>query len=317
MRAYLIQRLLLSVPVVFLVVLLTFLMLQGMPGDAIENRLAGTGLSQEQIEVFREEAGLNRPLHVQFGSWMVDIARGDLGESLFTGRSVADELKTRLWPTLELGALGLLVAVLLAIPLGTISAVWMNSPVDYAARLFAILGLSIPEFFLAVSVILVASTQFGYFPPLGFVQIWDDPWLNLQQVWMPVIVVGIARSAALARIMRSSLLEVLRADYIRTARAKGLSERNVIVRHALRTSLIPFLTVLGLQVGAMIGGLVVAETIFNIPGMGAYIVSAVLTRDFVPLQATVLLIALLLVTVNLIVDLSYGWLDPRIRYGST
>ena len=316
MHKYILQRILLNVPVIFLVVLLTFLMVQGMPGDVIETRLAGSGLTPEQIDVFREEAGLNRPLPVQFVTWLGDIVRGDLGESLFTGRSVTDELKTRLWPSLEIGSLALLVAVAIAIPLGTISAVWMNTPIDYAARLFAILGLAIPEFFLAVVVILVLSTQLDYFPPLGFRQIWEDPWLNIQQVWMPAVVVGIARAAALARIMRSSLLEVLHADYIRTARAKGLSERKVITRHAMRTSLIPFVTILGLQVGALIGGLVVVETIFNIPGMGQYIIRSVLARDFIPLQALVLLIALTLVTVNLVVDLSYGWFDPRIRYGT-
>jgi peptide/nickel transport system permease protein len=181
--------------------------------------------------------------------------------------------------------------------------------------MFAIIGLAIPEFFLAVTVILVASKAFGYFPPIGFTPPHQDPWLNLQQIWLPVMVVGLARAAALSRIMRSSLLEVMRADYIRTARSKGLPERTVIIRHAMRSSLIPFITILGLQLATIVGGLVVVETVFNVPGMGQFIVRSVLTRDFIPLQVTVLFIALSIVTVNLLIDLSYGWLDPRIRYG--
>ena len=315
MHTYALQRLLLNAPVVLMVVLLTFLMINGMPGDAIESRLAGSGLTQAQIEEFRDDAGLNRPLHIQFFSWLGDLVRGDLGESLFTGAPVKNELSTRLLPSVEIGLLALVLSVIIAVPLGTISAVFQNTPIDYAARLIAILGLAVPEFFLGVTMVLIASKMFGYFPPIGYARPHEDLVLNLQQVWMPVVVVGIGRAAALSRIMRSSLLEVLRADYIRTARAKGLPERRVLIRHALRTSLIPFVTILGLQVATIMGGLVVAETVFNVPGMGQYIVQSVLSRDFVPLQITVLLIALSLVTVNLIVDLSYGLLDPRIRYG--
>jgi peptide/nickel transport system permease protein len=315
MYEYALRRVLLNIPVVFLVLVLTFLMVQGMPGDAIESRLAGTGLTPDQIEQFREEAGLNRPLHVQFFSWLGDLLTGDLGESLYTGVPVSDELGDRLLPSIEIGLLALLVAVVVAVPLGTISAVKMNTPMDYGARMFAIIGLAIPEFFLAVTVILVASKAFGYFPPIGFTPPHQDPWLNLQQIWLPVMVVGLARAAALSRIMRSSLLEVMRADYIRTARSKGLPERTVIIRHAMRSSLIPFITILGLQLATIVGGLVVVETVFNVPGMGQFIVRSVLTRDFIPLQVTVLFIALSIVTVNLLIDLSYGWLDPRIRYG--
>jgi peptide/nickel transport system permease protein len=314
MRQYLLQRLGLGIFVAFLVMLLVFLMINAMPGDAIETRLAGTGMTREQIDAYKEEVGLNRPLYRQFFSWMGGLAQGDLGESLFTGRPVREELSVRLLPTIELGLLSLTLAMLIAIPLGTISAVFPNSVLDYVARVFAILGLAVPNFFLAVLAILALSKWFNYFPPIGFTSPFKDPIENFQQIWLPVVVLGVSQSAGVARMTRSSLLEVLRSDYIRTARAKGLRHRIVILRHGLRNALIPVVTIMGLQAGGILGGVVIAETLFNIPGMGQLVVTSVLARDFIPLQSVVLLFALVLVGINLLVDMIYPVLDPRISY---
>jgi peptide/nickel transport system permease protein len=314
MYQYVVRRLGFSLVVVFLVLLLTFLLVNAMPGDVIESRLSGSGLTQEQIADYKRQAGLDRPLYVQFVSWLGDLARGDMGKSFFTGQSVAADLKDRLPATLQLGLFALIVGMIIAIPLGTVSAVWPGTPIDYASRLLAIVGLAIPNFFLALVAILVASRWFGYFPPLGFSMIWEDPMRNLEKLWMPVLVLSVQQSAGVARMIRSSLLEVLRSDYIRTARSKGLAERTTIFRHAFRNAMIPVITIMGLQASAVIGGAVIIEILFGIPGMGDMIVNSVVRRDFVPLQGAVLVFALVLVMVNLLVDLSYTWLDPRISY---
>lgn len=293
---------------------LVFLMVNAMPGDVVDSRLAGSGLTRQEIDEYRDEIGLNEPLYTQFFVWFGGFLKGDLGESHYTGRPVKDDLSVRLLPTIELGILALTVAMLIAVPLGTISAVWPNSPTDYLARTASILGLAIPEFFVAVLSILVLSKYIGYFPPIGFTAPWEDPAENLQQLWLPVLILGATRSAAVARMTRSSLLEVLHSDYIRTARSKGLRERAVVLRHGLRNALIPVITIVGLQAGGILGGVVIAETLFNIPGMGQLVVNSVLTKDFVPLQTVVLIFALVLLAVNLIVDLLYPLLDPRIAY---
>lgn len=315
MRQYVIRRLVLSGLVVFFVVLLVFLLVNAMPGDVIDSRLAGTGMTQEQIDAYKDETGLNDPLPVQFFRWLGDLARGDLGGSAFTGRSVASDLRERLLPTIELGVLALLLGFAIAVPLGTISAVKPNSLTDYSARMVAILGLAIPEFVLALLAILLLSKWAGYFPPLGFTSPFEDPVKNLQQIWLPVLLLGVRQSAGIARMTRSSLLEVLRSDYVRTARSKGLLERAVVLRHALRNAFVPILTVVALQASAVIGGVVIIEILFSIPGMGQMMVNAVLARDFVPLQSLVLIFSLVLILINLIVDLTYPLIDPRIQYG--
>jgi peptide/nickel transport system permease protein len=314
MQRYILQRLILSIPVIFLVVLLVFLLVHALPGDVVESRVAGSGLTREQIEAYRRDLGLDRPLHEQFLEWLGGLGRGDLGTSLFTGRSVRDDLAERAPATIELGILALILAMLIAVPLGVISAIRPNSSADYVARVTAILGLAIPDFFLGVLAILVLSRWLGFFPRIGYVSLFDDPVENLRRMWLPVLIVGVRQSAAIARMVRSSLLEILRSDYIRTAWAKGLRERTVVVRHAVKNALIPVITILGLQVSAIIGGVVIIETLFTIPGMGEMMVLAAFRRDLVPLQAIVLIFALIVVVVNLIVDISYSWLDPRIRY---
>lgn len=314
MQQYILRRLALSLPVMLLILLLVFLLVSAMPGDVIDTRLAGAGLTREQVAAYKHELGLDRPLQEQFLSWLGGLARGDLGVSRYTGRPVADDLAERVPATLEVGLLALVVGIVIALPLGVVSAVRPNSAMDYGARLMAILGLSIPEFFLAVVVILAFSRWFGYFPPIGYTSPFENPTKNLEQIWLPVLVIGIRQSAGVARMVRSSLLEILRSDYIRTAWAKGLRERAVVVRHAVRNALIPVITIIGLQVSAVIGGVIIIETLFSIPGVGQMMVLSALRRDIMPLQAIVLLLALIVVLVNLMVDISYCWLDPRIKY---
>ena len=314
MQQYIVRRLFFSLFVVFVVLVLVFLLVHAAPNDVIDKRLAGSGLTQEDIEAYKTEIGLNKPLYEQFWYWLADLARGDLGESLYTEQSISEDLQARLPPTLQLGALALLLGTVIAVPLGTVSALWPNSIVDYVSRILAIVGLAIPEFFLALVAILLFSKWFGYFPPLGYSLPWDDLSHNFQKVWLPVLILGVRQSSPVARMLRSSLIEVLRSDYIRTARAKGLAERLVVLRHAFRNALIPVITILGLQASAVIGGVVIIEVLFGIPGMGQMIVEAVLRSDFVALQGAVLVFALVLVSVNLLVDLSYSYLDPRISF---
>lgn len=314
MRQYIVQRLLLLVPVVLIVVVAVFLLVNALPGDVVDSRLNGTGLTRAQIHQYKVDVGLTKPLYARFGSWFGNVLRGDLGKSLYSGQSVTSDIRQRAPATFEVGILALLLGMAIAVPLGTLSAIRPHSPLDYAARLTSILGLAIPDFFLAVVAILALSRWFGYFPPVGYTPFADDPQKNLNQIWLPVLVLGFTQSAGMARILRSTMLDILRTDYIRTSWAKGLRERTIVRRHAVRNALIPVLTILGLQVGGVIGGVIILETLFNIPGMGSMLVNAVFRRDLIPLQSMVLLFAVVIMVVNLAVDLSYAWLDPRIRY---
>lgn len=313
MQEYIVRRLLYSIPVVFLTLLILFLIINAIPGDVVDVQTAGTTLSEEAIEEYRHDVGLDRPLFTRFFSWIGDLATGDLGTSIFTGVKVQTELERRVPVTLELGILGLAVAMIIAIPLGTISAIRANTPIDYLARLVAIGGLAVPNFVVAVLAILLLSKYLNYFPGVGYVHPWKDPVENFRLMWMPVLLVGTAQSAAVARMVRSTLLEVLHSDYIRTAWSKGLRERSIVIRHAIRNALIPVITIIGLQARSIIGGIVLIEIVFGKPGMGSWMVTSIFDRDLIPLQAIILIFALTVVVVNLIVDISYSWLDPRIR----
>ncbi len=313
MGQYILRRLLLSIPVLFLASVILFMIVNAMPGDVVDNQLAGSGLSEEQIAQYKHEIGLDKPIFTRYFTWVGNFFRGDWGESAITTRKIRDELAERAPTTIQLGLSGLTVAVLIAFPLGIISAMRPNTPIDYGARLLAILALSIPNFVVAVVLILVFSKYLGYFPGVGFVGIWEDPIASMKKTWMPVLVIGTVQAGASARMIRSTLLEVLHSDYIRTAWSKGLRERVVITRHALKNALIPVVTILGLQLSGIIGGLVIIETMFTIPGMGSLLVISVTQRDVVPLQTLTFLFALVVVAVNLLVDISYSWLDPRIR----
>lgn len=313
MRNYILRRLLWAIPTLFLMTLILFLLVNWLPGDVVERQLAGSGLSQEGIDAYKAEIGLDRPVLVQYFDWLGGVFTLDFGESVLSKRSVVAEIKQRAPATLHLGILGLTLAMVIAVPLGVISAIRPNTVVDYIARFLAIVGLSIPNFVVGVLLILLTSKYLGYFPGVGFVRLWDDPIRSLELMWMPVLVIGIVGSAATARMIRSTLLEVLHSDYIRTAWAKGLRERAVVTRHAIKNSLIPVVTIIGLQARTIIGGIVIIEVLFTIPGMGQLLVISVGSRDLVPLQSVVLIFAVSTIVINLLVDISYSWLDPRIR----
>jgi len=315
MRAYIVRRLLLSVLVLILISVGVFWLLRLGPGDVAEIAL-GQGASQGQVEAMRQHLGLNEPIHLQYFRWMGQILRGDLGSSAISGTPVASELTSRLPVTAELLIITLLVTVAIGIPSGVISALYRNSPVDYAVRVAATIGLSLPVFWAATLVIILPNQWWGYSPPLGrTVGFFHDPWGNLAQFVPPALILGIAAASVIMRLTRSALLEVLRQDYIRTARSKGLRDRMVIWRHALRNSLVPVVTVLGLQVTALLGGTVIIEQIFALRGLGNYIYQSIVIKDFTVVQTMALYIALVVVLMNLVVDVTYAWLNPRIRYG--
>jgi len=319
MRNYILRRLLVLIPIMLGVSFLTFAMFRMIPGDAAVLRCQ-LGCTPEVLEDLRHEMGLDRPWYVQYGDWVWDIVRhGDLGSSLTESRlPVTTELDRRLPITLELMAMTVFMALLLGIPPGVISAIRPGTPLDWLARVGSVLWLSIPGFWLGILVIAFGVNWFGWTPPQfgsGYVPFRDDPWVNMQQFFFPALVLALAIAAAIMRLTRSSLLEVLRNDYIRTAWAKGLRERTVVMRHALKNALIPVLTIVGLQVGNLIGGAVIIESVFNLNGIGKYVLEAIIRRDFFVVQSVVLLFAVAYVMANLVVDLLYGWLDPRIRYG--
>jgi peptide/nickel transport system permease protein len=314
MRAYIARRLLLSALVLALISVGVFWLLRLGPGDIAQIAL-GQGASEEQVEAMREHLGLNEPIHLQYFRWMGQILRGDLGRSAISGAPVASELTSRLPVTAELLIITLLVTVAIGIPAGVVSALYRNSPLDYGARVAATVGLSVPVFWVATLVILLPNQWWGYSPPLGrTVGFFDDPVGNLRQFLPPGVILGTAAASGIMRLTRSALLEVLRQDYIRTARSKGLRERMVIWRHALRNSLVPVVTVLGLQIAALLGGTVIIEQIFTLRGLGNYIYQSIVIKDFAVVQTMALYVALVVVLMNLIVDITYAWLNPRIRY---
>jgi len=314
-QRYVFGRLLLMIPTLLGVAILTFAIMRVVPGDVVVLRYSQSGaVPQEVIDAERRELGLDRPLPEQFVEWMADIVRLDFGRSLWTDRPVIDEIKGRFGISLELALLATLLATALALPLGVIAAVKQDTWIDYIIRVFSIGGLAMPSFWLGILVILGLVVAFRWAPPLIFVPIWEDPIENLAQLIWPAVVVGYRYSAVATRMTRSSVLEVLREDYVRTARAKGLKETLVIVRHALRNSLLPVVTVLSLEFAFLFGGLVVTEQVFNVNGLGKLLVDAVAQRDYTLVQALVLIFAFLFVFVNFVVDLIYGVLDPRIKF---
>lgn len=314
MRNYIIRRLLASIFILWVISVAVFVLLRVAPNDPAL-LLLGFQASEENIEIVHEQLGLNDPWHEQYFDWLGGVLTGDLGNSIFTGEDVDAELASRLPATLELVALTFAITVILGISMGIVSAVFRNAPSDYILRVVAMLGLSIPTFWIASLVLLIPSEQWGYAPPLGrTVNLFDDPWDNLRQFGPPAFILGFGAAAGLMRLMRSSLLEVLQQDYVRTARAKGLAERIVIGTHAVRNSLIPVVTVLGLELAGLLGGTVIIETIFTIRGVGAYTVLAIVRNDFLVVQSIALYLAAIVVLLNLVVDLLYAWLDPRIRY---
>jgi len=315
MLRYILNRFLLMIPTLLGVAILVFFMLRLMPGDPLTMIFEGANVTKEVVEAERARLGLDQPIYVQFGKWLGSALQGDFGYSMWTGKPVLHEIGIRLELSLQVAVMATLLAVLLALPLGTISAIFKDTWIDQSIRVFSIAGLAVPSFWLGMIMILTLLTVFSWIPPLTFTPFTQDPGANLLQLIWPAMAVGYRYSAVSTRMMRSSILEVLQEDYIRTARAKGVYERLVISRHALRNALLPVITVIGLEFAFLIGGLVVTEQVFNLNGIGKLFVQAIARGDYTLLQALVLLTSVIFVLVNFVIDLLYAVFDPRIRYG--
>ena len=316
MLSYAIRRILLTIPTLIAVAVLVFFVLRVVPGDIVEIKLTAEGgmVSEEEIMREKERLGLNDPIMVQFYKYMIGLPQGDLGISLWTENSVSSEIAARIGLSFELAILSTVLAVLIAFPLGTLSALFRGSILDYVIRLLTIGGIAVPSFWLGMLIIMMLLATVGKLPPLGTVGLLEDPLTNLYQLIWPALSVGYRYSSVTARMLRSSILEVLSEDYIRTARAKGVFERIVIVKHGMRNALLPTVTVIGLEFAFLLGGLVVTESVFNLNGIGKLFVDSVVRNDLNLLQGLVLTVATGFVLINLIVDLLYAALDPRIRY---
>jgi peptide/nickel transport system permease protein len=324
MREYIIKRILQIIPTVLMISLVVFAMMQAIPGDPILT-LLGDAYDEADAIRLRQEYGLDKPIMVQYGIWLGKLARGDWGQSIITGRPVLKDVLIRLPVTAELIVMAMVVALLIAIPAGIIAAIRQNTWGDYTAMSTALVGISIPDFFLGVLLLLVFSIAFkGLLPSSGWVYLPGTcPTIiceasvggNLKHVIMPAIALGVGRAAILTRLLRASMLEIVRMEYVTTARAKGLAEHFVVLKHALKNALIPTITIMGLQVGFLIGGAIVVETLFAIPGLGTYGINAIISREYPQVQGFILLVAFCFVIVNFLVDLTYALLDPRIRYG--
>lgn len=315
MQTYILRRLLLLIPTVLGVTFVVFIGVRFLPGNVIDQIVADQGtITQETREEIEERLGLNDPVPQAYASWLGNMLRGDFGDSLISRRPVTTELRDRIPVSIELGLLAMLFSVTVALPVGVLSAVKQDTRTDYVARSFSIMLLAVPSFWAGQMAIVFGFQFFGWTPPLQYRQFWDEPLTNLGIMWVPAIILGGILSGSVMRLTRSTMLEVLRQDYVRTARAKGLREHNVLIRHALRNAVLPVVTVIGLQVGITVGGTVVLERIFSLPGMGRFLLASLENRDYPVVQAVVLIAAVVVLTANLIVDLSYAIIDPRIRY---
>jgi peptide/nickel transport system permease protein len=322
MHRYIVSRLLLAIPTLIGAAALVFLLMRLIPGDICVVRLGGGGgsVNPQAVASCHQQLGLNQPMIVQFFDFTIGFFRGDFGLSMWSGKPVTQEIASRLAISLEIAVLATVVAILIAIPLGTISALKQNSWLDHIVRTLAIAGIATPSFWLGiVSILIVLDVTHAIFgspwmPPIDYVSFWDDPLHNLAIVVLPALTVGYRYSAVTMRMTRSAMLEVLREDYIRTARAKGLLEKLVVNRHALKNALLPVVTLIGIEFAFLIGGLVVTEQVFNLNGIGRLFVLAVQNQDYTLTQALVMLTVAIFVLTNLIVDVLYAWLDPRIRF---
>ena len=316
MGQYILKRFLLMIPTLFGVAVLIFLLLRVVPGDVVEIRFAAQGQysSEEVLAIERARLGLDKPLWQQFTTWMGGLLRLDFGLSMWTGAPITEEIKLRFELSLQLAIMATVVATLLAIPLGILAAIKQDTWIDYAVRVFSIAGLAMPSFWLGILMILAMLIVFKWLPPMVYTPFWVDPWQNLAQLIWPALAVGYRYSAVATRMMRSAMLEVLREDYIRTARAKGLWLKLILTRHAMKNAMLPVLTVIGLEFAFLMGGLVVTEQVFNLNGLGMLFVEAIARRDYTLTQALVLIVAAVFIFVNFATDIAYAWLDPRIRY---
>lgn len=313
MRAYIIRRLLITVVVVIIVSFFVFSLIHLTPGDPARIML-GLEASKEEVDALRAELWLDRPLMVQYGHWLSNFVQGDFGNSIRYGEPVVDLLARRLPISLHIGLLGIILVNLIGIPLGIICAVRRGTFLDQAITSIANVGISIPVFWLAILGIYFFGLKLGWLPIYGYTSPFDDFWLSTRQLIMPVFCIGVVPAAAVARLARSTMLEVTRQDYMRTAWSKGLRERDVIIRHGLKNSIQPIITMVGIQIAHVVTGSVFVEQVFNIPGVGRLIVQATFDKDFIVIQACVMLIAVTVCLCNLAVDVIYGWIDPRITY---
>ena len=316
MWKYLLKRFLLMIPTLLGVAIVTFTLIRIIPGDVVELRYAGDrgAVSQEILDKERARIGLNQPVWRQFLTWVVGVARLDFGTSMWTGAPIWEEVRLRFALSVQVAIMATIVAVLLAIPLGVLAALKQDTWIDYAVRLFSIAGLATPSFWLGIVAILVLLIVFKWLPPMVYTPFWVNPWQNLAQLIWPALAVGYRYSAVATRMTRSAMLEVLREDYIRTARAKGLMQKLILSRHALKNAMLPVMTVIALEFAFLIGGLVVTEQVFNLNGLGLLFVQAVAHRDYTLIQALVMLVSGFFIVVNFFMDVVYAWIDPRIRY---
>jgi peptide/nickel transport system permease protein len=315
MTAYILRRLLLMIPVLVIVAIIIFSLIHITPGDPA-SVMAGEEATPQQIEEMRERLGLNEPIHVQFIQWSLDAVRLDFGDSIFLREPVTKSMLDRVQPTALLTLYALTLALLIAVPSGVISAVRRNSLVDRLLMVTAISGAAIPNFFFGILLILLFAVVFGWLPSGGYVDIQDDPVQHFRRMILPSVALGFAAAGLLARMVRSTMLDVLNEDYVRTAYAKGLPQRRVVLLHALRNAMIPAMTVFGISLAGLLGGAVVVETVFSLPGMGRLVVQSIQRRDFPVIQGVVLITAVIQVLVMLLIDVLYVYVDPRVRYGS-
>lgn len=318
MQTYIAKRFLLFIPTLLMATLVVFILLRLIPGDPALVKLVGeTGeakFTQAQLNAMRAKLGTDGPLYVQYGNWVWGMLRLDFGVSMFFEEPVSKDLAAKFPITLELTVLALLIATIIAVPLGLLSAIKQDTPADYVARIITITGVALPNFWVGILIVYFLVLLFGWMPPLGYANVLEEPATNLQQLIFPALVLGFYNMAFTARVTRSSMLEVYREDYIRTARAKGLAERVVILRHALKNALLPIATVSGYEFGRLLAGTVVIETIFMVPGMGKLLIDSVLHRDYTTVQAVVVVTTVSVLILNLVLDVIYSWLNPKIRF---
>ena len=316
MWKYVTKRFFLMIPTLLGVAVLIFVLMRIVPGDIVELRLAGESgsVSADVLKAERARFGLDKPLWQQFVTWMWGLVRLDFGTSMWTGAPILEEIKLRFALSLQLAIMATVVGIVIALPLGVAAALRQDTWIDYVARIVSIAGIATPSFWLGILMILTLLVVFHWLPPMVYTPFWVNPWQNLIQLIWPALAVGYRLSAVATRMTRSAMLEVLREDYIRTARAKGLVETLILKRHALKNAMLPVLTVTGIEFAFLMGGLVVTEQVFNLNGLGLLFVQAVTRRDYTMTQALVLLVASVFIIVNFFMDLMYGWLDPRIRY---
>ena len=318
MHTYILKRVLLFIPTLVIVTLLVFVMMRIVPGDPALSMLLGgdmgTVVTQEMIDAKRAELGTDKPLTEQYLRWVWGMVRGDFGISIFFNEPVSETLANRVPVTIQLAVMAQIIALVFALPLGVFSAMKQDTWADYVARVVTMIGVGFPTFYMAILMVFFLVLFFGWGPPLDYATPWEDPFRNFQQLIFPALALGFYTMAVTARMTRSSMLEVIREDYIRTARSKGLRERPVIVRHALKNAALPVLTIFGWQFAAMMAGSITTEAVFRVPGLGRSLIDAIYHRDYIMIQGLIMVVAFMIMLTNLVVDVIYAWADPRIRY---